>query len=45
MRKGIRANEGDLLRAAKVEVIRRGKHNAWLEIVLEEGKIAIFAGC
>jgi 23S rRNA pseudouridine2605 synthase len=38
MRKGIRANEGDLLRAAKVEVIRRGKHNTWLEIVLDEGK-------
>jgi 23S rRNA pseudouridine2605 synthase len=38
MRQGIRTNEGDLLRAAKIDVVRKGERNVWLEILLEEGK-------
>ena len=38
MRDGIRTKEGDLLRATKVELVRKGERNAWLEILLEEGK-------
>ena len=32
------ASEGEFLRARRVEVLRRGRSNAWLEIGLEEGK-------
>ena len=38
MREGIRMAEGNLLRATKVDVIRKGERNAWLEVVLDEGK-------
>jgi 23S rRNA pseudouridine2605 synthase len=38
MREGIRTKEGDLLRVNKVDVVRKGERNAWLEIVLDEGK-------
>jgi len=31
-------HSGDLLRVKRVDVVRRGKRNAWLEVVLEEGK-------
>ena len=32
------AADGELLRVKRVEVLRRGKRNAWLAIVLDEGK-------
>jgi 23S rRNA pseudouridine2605 synthase len=36
--KGIRTEGRDSLRAKQVEILRRGKRNSWLEIVLDEGK-------
>ncbi len=36
--KGFRAEEGDFLRAKSARMLRRGERNAWLEIILEEGK-------
>jgi 23S rRNA pseudouridine2605 synthase len=38
LRNGIRTDEGDFLAAKRVKVLRTGKKNSWLEIVLEEGK-------
>jgi 23S rRNA pseudouridine2605 synthase len=38
MRTGIPTEEGDLLRAKRVALIRRGIRNSWLEVVLDEGK-------
>ncbi len=38
MRKGILTEEGDLLRAKRVALIRRGSRNSWVEVVLDEGK-------
>jgi len=38
MRKGVRAREGDFLRVKSVDVLRGGKRNTWLEVVLNEGK-------
>ena len=35
---GVKASEGDLLKAKNARVIRHGDRNAWLEIVLDEGK-------
>jgi 23S rRNA pseudouridine2605 synthase len=35
---GIRTNEGELLRAKQARVLRTGERNAWIEIVLDEGK-------
>lgn len=37
LRSGVR-DEGDLLRARRVSALRSGERNAWLEIVLDEGK-------
>jgi 23S rRNA pseudouridine2605 synthase len=37
MREGVEA-EGELLRVKRVEVIRRGDKQCWLEIVLDEGR-------
>jgi pseudouridine synthase len=37
MKAGVR-HDGELLRAMKVEAIREGDRNSWLEIVLDEGK-------
>jgi 23S rRNA pseudouridine2605 synthase len=34
---GVRC-DGDLLRARKASVLRSGKKNSWIEIVLDEGK-------
>ncbi len=36
--KRIRTDTGDSLRAKQVELLRQGKRNSWLEIVLDEGK-------
>ncbi len=38
MTKGIRAGNGQALRAKHARVLRSGQHNTWLEIVLDEGK-------
>jgi 23S rRNA pseudouridine2605 synthase len=37
LRRGVES-EGQALRASRVEILRRGERNAWLEIVLVEGK-------
>jgi 23S rRNA pseudouridine2605 synthase len=36
--KGIRIDGGSLLRAKRVQILRGGAKNTWLEIVLDEGK-------
>ena len=36
--KGVRADKGEVLRAKRARVVRTGERNAWLEIVLDEGK-------
>ena len=38
MKKGVTAKDGEMLRAKRVEILRRGARNAWLTIVLDEGK-------
>ena len=38
MRQGVKTREGDFLRAKTVRLVRSGKRNAWLEVVLDEGK-------
>ena len=38
MNKGVRAEDGDFLRVAAVRILRGGKRNTWLEIVLDEGR-------
>ena len=35
---GIKTSDGDLLRSKRARVVRHGDRNAWLEIVLDEGK-------
>lgn len=36
--KGVRTEDGDLLGAKRASILRLGKKNSWLEIVLDEGK-------
>jgi 23S rRNA pseudouridine2605 synthase len=38
LRNGIRASDGELLRAKRVSIVRQGERNSWIEIVLDEGK-------
>ena len=38
LREGVRAEDGEVLRAKRVHVLREGERNSWLEIVLDEGK-------
>jgi 23S rRNA pseudouridine2605 synthase len=38
IRKGVKTREGDLLGVKSVSILRGGKRNTWLEIVLDEGK-------
>lgn len=38
MREGVTAEEADFLRVKRVRVLRRGRRNSWLEVVLDEGK-------
>jgi 23S rRNA pseudouridine2605 synthase len=38
LQKGVRTAEGDFLAAKRASVLRLGKKNSWLEIVLDEGK-------
>ena len=35
---GVRTEDGSVLRAKSVQILRGGKKNTWLEIVLDEGK-------
>jgi 23S rRNA pseudouridine2605 synthase len=35
---GVNAEEGEFLRARKARLLRKGKKNCWLEVVLDEGK-------
>ena len=35
---GVTTSDGDLLRAKRAQIVRHGDRNAWLEIVLDEGK-------
>jgi 23S rRNA pseudouridine2605 synthase len=35
---GVRAKDGELLRAKHARLLRAGQKNCWLEIVLDEGK-------
>jgi 23S rRNA pseudouridine2605 synthase len=37
MRRGVR-DQGELLAARRVTLLREGTHNAWLEVVLDEGR-------
>ncbi len=38
IKKGIRAEDGDVLRAKSAEILRHGEKNSWLIVVLDEGK-------
>lgn len=38
MTTGVRSAEGDFLKAKRATIVRHGKKNCWLEIVLDEGK-------
>lgn len=38
LRRGVAARDGEVLRAKRVALLRRGERNCWLEIVLDEGK-------
>jgi len=35
---GVQTSEGDFLRAKNARLVRRGKQNSWLEIILDEGR-------
>jgi 23S rRNA pseudouridine2605 synthase len=36
--RGIRTDDGSLLRAKRAQILRGGETNSWLEIVLDQGK-------
>jgi 23S rRNA pseudouridine2605 synthase len=36
--RGVKTKEGEMLRAKRARVLRSGKKNCWLEVVLDEGK-------
>jgi 23S rRNA pseudouridine2605 synthase len=38
LKRGVRTNDGDMLRVKHVSVLRQGERNCWLEIILDEGK-------
>jgi 23S rRNA pseudouridine2605 synthase len=38
LQKGVRTTEGDFLATKRASILRLGKKNSWLEIVLDEGK-------
>jgi 23S rRNA pseudouridine2605 synthase len=38
MRQGVQTEDGDLLRTKSSQILRGGKRNTWLEVVLDEGK-------
>jgi 23S rRNA pseudouridine2605 synthase len=38
MQEGVVAEEGDFLSAKRVGLVRHGKRNSWLEVIIEEGR-------
>ncbi len=38
LRRGVETEKGEVLRAKKVEILRAGGKNSWVELVLDEGK-------
>lgn len=38
LERGIRAGGGELLRAQRARILRQGQRNAWLVVVLDEGR-------
>jgi 23S rRNA pseudouridine2605 synthase len=36
--RGLRVSNGDFLRVTEARILRRGNHNTWLEVLLDEGK-------
>lgn len=38
LKNGVRTKEGDTLRVKDASLLRQGKRNSWLEIILDEGK-------
>jgi 23S rRNA pseudouridine2605 synthase len=38
LRKGIRSDDGEWLRAKRVSLLRHGERNSWIEMALDEGK-------
>lgn len=38
LRRGVRSEDGELLQAKRVAILRQGERNSWLEIVLDEGR-------
>lgn len=38
LQKGVRSEDGNLLRVKRVSILRLGERNSWIEIVLDEGK-------
>jgi 23S rRNA pseudouridine2605 synthase len=38
LRKGVSTEDGDFLSTKRISILRMGKKNSWLEIVLDEGK-------
>ncbi len=38
MQRGVRSSQGEILRVVRVKTLRAGQKNAWLEVVLDEGK-------
>ena len=38
LRKGVRNEDGELLGVKRVNILRHGERNSWIEIVLDEGK-------
>jgi 23S rRNA pseudouridine2605 synthase len=38
LERGVRADDGEVLRAKRVRILREGQRNAWLVVVLDEGR-------
>jgi 23S rRNA pseudouridine2605 synthase len=38
LKKGVRAEDGEMLRAKGAQILRQGERNTWFDIVLDEGK-------
>ena len=38
LKKGVRCEDGELLRVKRAEILRHGEKNSWLVIILDEGK-------
>jgi 23S rRNA pseudouridine2605 synthase len=38
LERGVRSGQGERLNAKRVQIVRKGEKNSWLEVVLDEGK-------